>query len=269
MSFSSDTAVQRSGDLYRARICPGWDIVGNANGGYLMAMGARAMALSSRPHPVSLTAHFLSPGRVGEVSISPTVIKAGRNFSTVRASIRAGERTLLELLGSYTELARIESAVRIDATPPELPDPEDCIRVVPGESGFPPPIMGRMDMRLHPEDGNFLAGKPSGRPLVRGWVRLLDDEPVDAFGLICIADAFPPTIFNANLPVAWTPTLEMTTQVRGLPEPGWLRCKFSTRFITGGMLEEDGEVWDNSGRLVALSRQLALVPRERSVPPGR
>ena len=65
----------------------------------------------------------------------------------------------------------------------------------------------------------------------------------------------------AALPVAWVPTLEMTTHVRGVPEPGWLRCKFTTRFITGGVLEEDGEVWDASGRLVAQSRQLALMPR--------
>lgn len=53
----------------------------------------------------------------------------------------------------------------------------------------------------------------------------------------------------------------MTTHVRGIPEPGWLRCKFTTRFITGGVLEEDGEVWDSTGRLVAQSRQLALMPR--------
>lgn len=84
---------------------------------------------------------------------------------------------------------------------------------------------------------------------------------MDAFALMLIADAFPPTVFNARLPVAWVPTVEMTTQIRGIPAKGWLRCKFSTRFITGGVLEEDGEIWDSSGRLVALSRQLALMPR--------
>jgi hypothetical protein len=145
--------------------------------------------------------------------------------------------------------------------PPELPAPETCARVVPSPAGFPPAIMGRLDLRLHPEDANFLQGRPSGEPLIRGWVRLLDDEPMDAFSLLLMADAFPPTIFNANLPVAWTPTLEMTTHIRGEPGPGWLRCRFSTRFITGGMLEEDGELWDDSGRLVAQSRQLALLPK--------
>ena len=264
MHFAKASAVTRAGEHFNADIVPGWDIQGNANGGYLMAIGARAMADASRPHPVSITAHFLSPGRVGEVRIQPRVLKVGRTFTTVRATMRSEDKTLIELLGSFTELERVEGAVRVDATPPELPDPEDCIRVVPGDTGFPPPMMGRVDMRLHPEDANFFAGKPSGQPLVRGWVRFLDDEAIDAFGLILVADAFPPTVFNADLPVAWTPTLEMTTQIRGLPAPGWLRCKFSTRFITGGMLEEDGEVWDESGRLVALSRQLALLPRDQA-----
>jgi len=45
------------------------------------------------------------------------------------------------------------------------------------------------------------------------------------------------------------------------PVPGWLRCRFTTRFVSGGFLEEDGEIWDGDGRLVAQSRQLALVPR--------
>jgi hypothetical protein len=65
----------------------------------------------------------------------------------------------------------------------------------------------------------------------------------------------------ARLPVAWTPTVELTAHVRASPAPGWLRCRFSTRFVTAGFLEEDGEVWDSTGRLVGQARQLALVPR--------
>jgi acyl-CoA thioesterase len=79
--------------------------------------------------------------------------------------------------------------------------------------------------------------------------------------VLLVADAFPPAVFNANLPLAWTPTVEMTTHVRSAPQTEWLRCRFTTRFVTGGFFEEDGEVWDADGRLVALSRQLALVPR--------
>jgi acyl-CoA thioesterase len=82
-----------------------------------------------------------------------------------------------------------------------------------------------------------------------------------AFTLLLVADAFPPAVFNTPLPLAWTPTIEMTTHIRATKVKGWLRCQFSTRFVTGGYLEEDGEIWDESGRLVAQSRQLALLPR--------
>jgi hypothetical protein len=95
----------------------------------------------------------------------------------------------------------------------------------------------------------------------RGWVRLLHEEPVDTLGLLLAVDAFPPTAFNARLPVAWTPTVELTVHLRARPAPGWLRASFSTRFVSAGFLEEDGEVWDSTGRLVAQSRQLALLPR--------
>lgn len=118
-----------------------------------------------------------------------------------------------------------------------------------------------MEIRLHPDDIPFLDDS-TGEPRIRGWFRLRDGEPIDAFALLVAVDGFPPAIFNADQPTAWTPTIELTTHVRAAPmSEGWLACAFTTRFITGGFLEEDGEVWESSGRLIAQSRQLALMPR--------
>lgn len=263
MGFHADTAVRAAGDgLWEATLCEGWDVVGNANGGYLLALAARAMTeASERVHPVSLSAHFLSPGRPGPLQIRPRVIKAGRRFATVDAGVFSEQRQLLQLLGSFGDSASLEGPVRIEDRPPELPPPEDCPRVVASPAGFPPAMMNRIELRLHPEDSRFAEGKPSGRPLFRGWFRLPEQEPLDAFALLLALDAFPPTVFNANLPVSWTPTVELTAHIRALPAQGWLRCRFSTRFIAGGLLEEDGEIWDERGHLVAQSRQLALMPR--------
>lgn len=263
MSFASDTAVRADGDgRFSSEIRPGWDIGGNANGGYLLATAARAMAQAAgRPDPVTITAHYLSPGRPGPATITTEVVKQGRAFSTVSGSLQAGDRRLLQVLGTFGDLsAPVATTELLDAAPPDLPPPDDCVG---GDApdGSAPPFMSRVDLRLHPADAGFRFGEPSGQPVVRGWFRLLSDEPVDTVTLLLAVDAFPPTAFNANLPMAWMPTVELTAHVRARPAPGWLRCAFSTRFVSGGFLEEDGVVWDATDHLVAQSRQLALIPR--------
>jgi hypothetical protein len=45
------------------------------------------------------------------------------------------------------------------------------------------------------------------------------------------------------------------------PAPGWLQVRFQTRLLTGEILEEDGEIRDSRGELVAVSRRLALLLR--------
>ena len=242
-------------------INPGWDIAGNANGGYLLAIGARAMAAAlGRPDPISLTAHYLAPGKPGPVTVEVNTVKQGRTFATATATLIAGTRPVLAALGTFGELSGQPSVQLVDQEPPPMPRPEACVLIEPTDT-FPPPFMGRVELRLHPDDATFLGGNPSGNALMRGWFRLRDDEVTDTTALLCAVDAFPPTVFNAHLPVAWTPTIELTAHIRARPEPGWLRCRFATHFVTGGFLEEDGEVWDAADRLVAQSRQLALVPR--------
>jgi acyl-CoA thioesterase len=255
--------VRASDRTWKAEVLPDWDIFGISNGGYLMAIAARAMSEAGDGRlPVSVTAHFTRPVSAGAVTIDVDTVKVGKSLSTMRA-VLSTEREALTLLGTLATPESVrDEVIYSSAEPPEMPPPEDCVRALPGvNTPLPPPLMAQFEERIHPEDASALEGKPTGVARVRGWFRLHDDEPLDAFAPLLVADAFPPAIFNSGLPLSWTPTVEMTTQIRSVPSTEWLRCRFVTRFVTGGLLEEDGEIWDENGRLVALSRQLALVPR--------
>ena len=256
---------------YDATVHPGWDIGGNANGGYLLAIAARAMAgAAGRPDPVTITAHYLNPGKPGPLEVHTEVVKGGKRFTTVRATMTdAAEKPIITVLGTFGDLdpaGADDWPTLVQSAPPDLPPVEACPRMarapVNGEAAVQPPdFVSSIQLHLHPDDAGFASGRKSGEMRVRGWFALRDDEAIGTIGLLTAVDAFPPTIFNVDLPVAWVPTVELTAHVRARPAPGWLRCAFTTRFVSGGFIEEDGEVWDETGTLVAQSRQLALLPR--------
>jgi acyl-CoA thioesterase len=260
-TFADASAVNPAGeDRWSAQVRPGWDIEGNTNGGYLLAIAARALAARvERPDPLTVTAHYLAPGRPGPVDVHTEEVRRGTRLATATGTMSAGENHLLSVVGTFTDLDRLSGPELVTGAPPDLPAPTDVEPADPDAEL--PPFTTKVDVRLHPEDAGFREGHRSGQARMRGWFRLPDDEPMDGFALVLAADAFPPTIFNTDVPVAWTPTIELTVHVRARPAPGWLRCHFVTRFVTHGLLEVDGELWDADDRLVAQSRQLALVPR--------
>jgi acyl-CoA thioesterase len=259
--FGTVTAVRSvGGGRYEGEVVDGWDIAGNANGGYLLAIAARAMAAEVGRPPLTVTAHYLAPAPAGPCQVDVDVHRSGRRTATVGASLRQGDRTLIHVLGTFAD--PVPTGVDLaDGAPPDLAPYESCVRGSTADPGFVPPIQDRLDVRLRPGDAAFRTGTPSGRAEMAGWFALGDHAPVDAVGLLLVADAFPPAVFNSGLPVAWVPTLELTVHVRAVPSSGPLACLFRTRFVADGLLEEDGEMWDSTGRLVAQSRQLALMPR--------
>jgi acyl-CoA thioesterase len=265
MTFAEATSVTKVGEgRYTTEIQPGWDIMEITNGGYLMAVAGRAMTdASDGRHLVSLTGHFMNPGRAGPAEIAVEHLKTGRRYTTSRAVLTTGGKPLITVTGSLAEPAAAGTTPSLlTGSSPSLPDPDECVRAVSsGSAPFPPPMVDLVDQRVHPEDAELARGRPTGQALVRGWFRLLDDEPVDELAVVLATDAFMPAIFNTDHPMTWTPTLDLTVHIRNPGPHEWLACKFQTRFVTGGFLEEDGEIWDGSGNLVALSRQLAVVGR--------
>ena len=245
---------------YAAEVTPGWDIGGNANGGYLMAIAGRAMAEAVGRPPLTLTAHYLRPAPAGPCDIEVTTVRSGRRFATATATLTMASGQVIALLGTFGEQTPGGRAFTREA-PVDLPDYDDCELPPPPNDGPRPEIFRRLAVRIRPGDEGLRTGNPSGNAEIRGWFAFADGEPIDAIGLLLVADAFPPPIFNTDLPTAWVPTVELTVHVRGVPEPGPLRCWFRSRFIHDGLLDEDGEIWDSTGELVAQSRQLALYPR--------
>ena len=122
------------------------------------------------------------------------------------------------------------------------------------------PLLQRFGTRIDPAYAGWRTGEPSGQGVIQGWFRLADDRPLDPVALLLVVDALPPATFDLGRP-GWAPTLELTAHVRAKPAPGWAIVRHATHNISGGQFEEDCEVWDSTGRLVAQSRQLALLPR--------
>jgi len=264
--FDLATAVRDlGGGSYSATVTHGWDIGGNANGGFLMAICGRAMADHVGRPPLTVTAHFLAPAPSGPGTVDVETVRDGRRLATANATLRQDGRDVMRVLGTFghqTFDQQGDGPTLVTGAPPELPPFDDCVIPRSPSDDFAPALFDRLAVRLRPGDEGFRLGVPTGRAEIAGWFAFSDTQPIDAVALLFVADAFPPPVFNTGLPVGWVPTLELTVHVRGVPSPGPLRCVYRSRFIQGGLLEEDAEMWDSRDVLVAQSRQLALTPRD-------
>jgi acyl-CoA thioesterase len=257
--FDDATLVDSEGNC---TIHDGWDINGNANGGYLLALAANGMrTLSGRPDPISVTAHYLSPGTAGSAQLEGAVVKTGRRFATVTARLHRSGVPLMHLVGAFGDLSATSGGYEHMAVgPPVLPPFDQCIPRDRQQGPVNIGLMGRLDVRLHPDHAGFVRDQRTGVAEMAGWLAFADGRHIDTLALLMVCDAFPPAVFHLDMPAGWVPTVEYTVHVRGVPAPGPVRCVFRSQFVSGGFLSEDGEVWDSAGRLVAQSRQLGLTP---------
>jgi acyl-CoA thioesterase len=138
-----------------------------------------------------------------------------------------------------------------------LPPPDETVPPFPGQAVPQLTITDRVEYRMTKTPG-WMQGTPSGDASMMMWLRFKDGRPADSLSLLMLVDAAWPAAMDAG--AGASVTVEMTVHVRARPVPGWLACRASTRFISGGYHEEDFEIWDAAGTLVAQSRQLAVLP---------
>lgn len=263
--FASATAVTPLTETsYSAQFDNGWSVAGAINGGFLLAVAGRALRATSpgTPDPLVVSAHYLGPGAEGPAQVDTRVIRQGRSSATLGLDICQSGSSTITALATMGDLSALPDDVGTSAVEPDVPAPAECISVAEASDDFlkAAPLIGRYDMVLDPSTAGFAVGRPSNRGLLQGWIRLADGTEPDPLSLLAFLDAFPPVMFDFGR-FGWAPTMELTAHLRAIPEPGWIKVKVSSSNIAGGMFEEDCELWDSAGRLVAQSRQLARQPR--------
>ena len=259
--FDEDTAVTPAGGgAYNAELSPRWNVADKPNGGYLMALALRAAAAElPLPHPFTATAHYLRAASPGLALVDVEVARTGRTHATAEARLIQNDTEIVRVLATFGDLAALDGPTIVDATPPDLPPVEECLQgrgQLP--SGAPVAIADRFVTAVDPSTLGWVRGEPTGTARIAAWMRLADGREPDPLMLTMVVDALPPPVFDLGA-AGWVPTIELTVHVRALPAPGWLRMQARTRFLQGGYLEEDAEVWDSEGTLVEQSRQLARL----------
>jgi acyl-CoA thioesterase len=274
-TLASDTAVEPlGGGRYRASVDPSWWIIAGPNGGYVAAIVLRAVVAEvAEParRPRSATFHYLRSPAAGPVEVEVTVERAGRTVTDVSARLVQDGRTLVTAL----------VALGLDREAPVSFDEDAGLPLDPAGAVIPPPeqvapdavdperhvpMRDHYDLRWVLGAAPFTSpdgGPPGPRSAARcaGWMRLREDDPVDEVVLVAMADAWLPPVFSrVDVPLA-VPTVDLTVHFRHRAERAdpWCFIDTASPVAADGYLVEHAELRDRHGRLLAESRQTAVV----------
>jgi acyl-CoA thioesterase len=258
--FDADTRIRATAPgAFATTISDRWGALGGTpNGGYLLALCVNALREDSPlPDPLVASATYLRPPAPGPATIHTETARAGRRVATREARLFQDGSEVVRVVASFTDLAVADGRTVELGAAPGLPAPEQTPALLDGGAMPGVSITERVEYRI-PEPPGWATGRPSGEPALEFWMRIRDGREADLTALTMLVDAAAPAVLELGEP--GSATIQLTVHLRAHPAPGWLACRASTRHVAGGYHEEDFEIWDSGGVLVAQSRQLALLP---------
>ena len=255
--FIADTALESLGEnRWRANLQKGWRIGRVPNGGYVLAIVGRAISQSlNDADPLSINAFYLEPTQLGEADIEVEILRMGKG--TQFASARLYQEGNLKVIANaaFTNLDRLSGPTNTVMRPPDVP-PFESINV-PQHSVLE--IHNTIDTRIVKGADFFENQQPTNTGEFIAYMRYADGADIRAIDLLMFGDMMPPPSFTLVPNVGWVPTVEMTVQLRGKPAPGPILCRARSHTLMRGVTEQDCEIWDANGDLVAVGRQTMKV----------
>jgi hypothetical protein len=172
---------------------------------------------------------------------------------------RDGTLLLESLVTTGTPAPDPRSLEHADA--PVVPAWDDCVDSGASEFAAQPgmDVLRHVELRLDPAQGQAIAGGAAlERAVVHGHLAYRDGSPADTFLVAAAWDLLPPTPWFVHL---WNALPTVAAQVVLYPGElvGPLVLEARCETIRDGIADETARVWDASGRLVASSRQTAVL----------
>ena len=204
------------------------------------------------PDPVVVSGFFLRPGGPGPARIRTELMRSGRTTAFGAGSL-AGRQGGRPGHGRVRPGFGQDGLVFLDGAPPDLPPPEECVGAPVGSFG-----LATIAERIDSAPPSCPGGTPAcpGRPASEFWMRFADGRDADCTRCRCWSTPpRRPCSSSASPP----PPSSSPCTCGPVPRPAGWPAGRANRFVSGGYHEEDFEIWDSAGTLVAQSRQLALI----------
>ena len=241
--------------------------VGNTpHGGYLMAVMHKALT-SILPHSTAISSSVQYLDRIDAKTFELEVetFKTSRGSSSGIVKLKQDNKICTTFTGTCSDFQFMKGYDGLQKPLPNIfneSDKKDYIKMNYDKisKGFTPAFIQQLECLIHPDHAwwNRDSSDKDNEARCSAFLEMQGGIP-DQFCLSFYSDILPPVVSNKYGPLGWIPTITLTTHIRQLPSTSELYADFRATDINKGYFEQDCNIWDLNGNLVASSRQLTRI----------
>ena len=241
--------------------------VGNTpHGGYLMAVMHNALT-SILPHSTAISSSVQYLDRIDAKTFELEVetFKTSRGSSSGIVKLKQDNKICTTFTGTCSDFQFMKGYDGLQKPLPNIfneSDKKDYIKMNYDKisKGFTPAFIQQLECLIHPDHAwwNRDSNDKNNEARCSAFLEMQGGIP-DQFCLSFYSDILPPVVSNKYGPLGWIPTITLTTHIRQLPSTSELYADFRATDINKGYFEQDCNIWDLNGNLVASSRQLTRI----------
>ena len=243
--------------------------VGNTpHGGYLMAIMHKALT-TILPHStaISSSVQYLDRIDAKPFELEVEIFKASKGSSSGIVKLKQDDKICTTFTGTCSDFEFMKGHDDLQKPLPDIfieKNKNDYVKMNYDKisKGFTPSFIQQLECLIHPDHAwwnrEIDNKSKDNKARCSAFLEMEGGQP-DQFCLSFYSDILPPVVCNKYGPLGWIPTITLTTHIRQLPTTSELYVDFIATDINKGYFEQDCNIWDLSGNLVASSRQLTRI----------